>query len=88
MSAGLICLVSSFPSNTEWINHQENGFIFENGKLQDLVKQLTDISQLPKTHLVKISYRSKQRVAIDGNWERNKEIFLRAITGFLKEDHT
>ncbi len=88
MSAGMICLVSSFPSNTEWINHQENGFIFENGKLQDLVKQLTDISKLPKTHLVKISYRSKQRVSIDGNWERNKEIFLGAITGFLKKDQT
>ena len=85
MSAGMICLVSSFPSNTEWINHKESGFIFKNGDVKDLENQLENIGQLSKSLLTQISVQSKQRASIDGNWDTNKEIFLSLIEQFLRD---
>jgi glycosyltransferase involved in cell wall biosynthesis len=86
MSAGMICLVSSFPSNIEWVSHGENGFIFKNMDFHDLANQLQNIAQTPKTHLVQISNRSKQRVSHDGNWEFNQRIFLSAVAQFLEDE--
>jgi glycosyltransferase involved in cell wall biosynthesis len=87
MSAGLICLASSFPSNLEWINHGETGFIFKNGDINDMEIQLSEIAQLPRSSLVKISSQSKQRVSVSGNWETNKAILLRTISTFLNENY-
>ena len=85
MSAGMICLVSSFPSNTEWINQEESGFIFKNGDVKDLANQLENIAQLPKLLLTQISDQCKRRVSIEGNWDNNKEIFLRSIELFIRD---
>ena len=76
MSAGMICLVSSFPSNIEWISHKKTGFIFKNFEASDLAHQLKSIAQSSKPLLTQIGNRSKQRVSIEGNWEINKEKFL------------
>ena len=85
MSAGMICLTSSFPSNAEWINHEESGFIFKNGDVKDLANQLENIVKLPKPRLTQISDQSKRRVSIEGNWDNNKEIFLKPIEIFLRD---
>jgi glycosyltransferase involved in cell wall biosynthesis len=86
MSAGMICLVSSFPSNMEWISHKETGFIFENCDASDLANQLINISELSKPLLTKISRQGKKRVSVEGNWESNKELFLKSVAPYLKEE--
>lgn len=86
MAAGMICLVSSFPSNIEWISHEKTGFIFKNCEASDLANQLKSIAQLSNPLLTQIGIRSKQRVLIEGNWEINKEKFLRLVAPFLKEE--
>ena len=85
MSAGMICLTSSFPSNAEWIKQEESGFIFKNGDVMDLANQLENIAQLPQPLLTQISDQCKRRVLIEGNWDNNKEKFLRLIESFLRD---
>lgn len=76
MSAGMICIVSDFPSNLEWIQHGHNGFIFERKdsvSLSVLIKEICSISLAEKRI---IGERARLTAKSRGDWSLNKEIFL------------
>jgi len=88
MSAGMICLVSSYPSNGEWISNGETGYIFNNYEANNLEFQLRKIAELPQSELENMRHQSKAKVSINGDWERNKMLLIEAVNLILEENNS
>lgn len=78
MSAGMICLISDFPSNLEWIKHGCNGFLFESNNADNLFKLIKEVSILSIVEKKIIGDRARQTARIKGNWLLNKKTLMSA----------
>lgn len=83
MSAGMVCLVSDFPSNREWIKHGYNGFLFKTNNPKHLSERIQEVSSLSIDEMKIIGNRAKQKVRLRGNWLVNREILLNACQRIL-----
>lgn len=83
MSAGMICLVSDFPSNLEWITPESNGLLFRNGDFSDLAIKIEQTSLLTLQDKIKYTLISKEIVTKKGNWVTNRDKFIEAVRGFI-----
>ena len=68
MSAGRICVCRDFPSNREWINDGQNGFLFSTP--EELSTILAKISKLNYEEKLAISSAAKKTVKHRANWEK------------------
>lgn len=68
MTAGRICVCRDFPSNREWINDGQNGFLFSSP--DELSKILAKISKLNYEEKLAISSAAKKTVKHRANWEK------------------
>ncbi len=68
MTAGRICVCRDFPSNREWINDGQNGFLFSSP--DELSEILAKISRLKYAEKVAISSAAKKTVELRANWEK------------------
>jgi glycosyltransferase involved in cell wall biosynthesis len=68
MAAGRICVCRDFPSNREWINDSQNGFLFSSP--EELSRILTKISRLNYGEKLAISSAAKKTVKYRANWEK------------------
>jgi glycosyltransferase involved in cell wall biosynthesis len=78
MSAGMICIVTDFPSNLEWIQHGYNGFIFERKDSASLSVLIQEICSIPLAEKRIIGERAKLVAKSRGDWLINKEILMDA----------
>ena len=83
MSAGMICLVSDFPSNLEWIRHGYNGYIFRTNNPVHLSELIQEISSLSVAEMKIIGDRARQTARLRGNWLVNSETLLNASRKIL-----
>ena len=83
MSAGMICLVSDFPSNLEWIKHGYNGYIFRTNNPAHLSELIQELSLLSVAEMRIIGDRAKQTARLRGNWLLNSETLLDACRQIL-----
>ena len=79
MVNGLVCLVSDFPSNLEWIDHRETGFLFTNGSSSSLAETLFEILAITDTELNVIARMGQEKAEIKADWNMNKVEFLESI---------
>lgn len=83
MSAGMICLVSDFPSNLEWVKHGCNGYLFERNNSTNLSELIQEVSSLSIDEMKIIGERARQTAKVRGNWMTNSETLLNASRKIL-----
>lgn len=79
MAAGLMCFVSDFPSNLEWINDGINGFIFNLSDSDNLFKRILNYLEIDNEVELQMRKKAREYVQEKGNWEINKERFKSSI---------
>jgi len=84
MAAGLICIVSDFPSNSEWINHQKSGFLFQNGSAKSLSKTIREVLQIKPEVLSSISHLGTEVAKTKANWTKNRVDFIRVLESAIE----
>ena len=84
MASGMICIVSDFPSNLEWIKHQNSGFLFQNGSHESLAKIFNEILELDSSALTVIARNARQIAIEKANWRKNKTDFLTILKSEIK----
>jgi len=83
MAAGMICIVTDFPSNQEWIENSINGFTFPNGDHKALSLLIEKVSSLTLDEKIKISRAAKEVIARRGDWKENRKIFTSVVQTML-----
>lgn len=83
MAAGMICIVTDFPSNLEIIESGVNGFTFINGDIQSLSKTIQQVVSLSPMERKEIGRAARKLVVERANWNTNKMIMLDEILGLV-----
>jgi glycosyltransferase involved in cell wall biosynthesis len=84
LSAGMICIVSDFPSNLEWVENGVNGFVFnleEPGSLLRIIKKAISLTLEQKEEM---GISARISVSQKGNWEVNSKKFMEAVLQTLE----
>lgn len=85
LSAGMICIVSDFPSNAEWVSSKKNGFLFQNNSVDSLVNLLESLVTYDQVTLKAISESAIDTAFFRANWKSNSEkintLLIRMIEG-------
>lgn len=80
MSVGMICIVSDFASNHEWILDKDNGFLYENNCVDSLVNTLESLKGIDDLTRVTISKKAINSVQLKADWKLNS----RRITDWIR----
>jgi glycosyltransferase involved in cell wall biosynthesis len=70
MATGLPVVVSDIPSNREWVNEGENGWLID-GSPKDFAEKLLTSAHLSPQQREKISGLNQSIVASRADWDRN-----------------
>ncbi len=84
MVNGLVCLVSDFPSNLEWISDKKSGFLFSNGSSQSLAEALFGILRRSAAELSIVAKKGQKIAERKADWNKNRMIFLENILASSK----
>jgi glycosyltransferase involved in cell wall biosynthesis len=84
LASGMICVVSNFPSNLEWIKDRYSGFLFQNGSEESLANTLKEVLALDPQTLAKIGERARKIAAEKANWGKNKMEFLKFLESVIE----
>lgn len=83
MAAGMICIVTNFPSNLEIIQSGVNGFTFINGDVQSLSETIQRVVSLSPMERREIGHAARKFVVERANWSTNKMLMLDEILGLV-----
>jgi glycosyltransferase involved in cell wall biosynthesis len=79
MVNGMVCLVSDFPSNLEWVNDKKTGFLFSNGSSESLADALLGILRRTPAELSIVGRMGQEFAVKKADWNKNKRVFLDSI---------
>lgn len=71
MSAGMICIVSDFASNREWILDKSNGLLYQNNSVDSLVNVLESLKSIDDLTRESISRKAMDSVQSKADWRLN-----------------
>ena len=74
LACGLPALVSDIPSNQEWIEPGKQGWLFEDGNVQDLTKKMLKITA--DTDRRQLAQNARQLAQDRADWQKNFAILL------------
>lgn len=83
MAAGMICIVTNFPSNLEIIQSGINGFTFTNGDIQSLSETIQRVVSLSPLERREIGHAARKFVMERANWNTNKLLMIDEILGLV-----
>ena len=83
MAAGMICIVTNFPSNLEIIQSGVNGFTFTNGDIQSLSETIQRVVSLSAMERKEIGRAARKFVVEKANWNISKMLMLDEIMGLV-----
>lgn len=83
MAAGMICIVTNFPSNLEIIQSGINGFTFTNGDIQSLSQTIQRVVSLSPLERREIGHAARKFVIERANWNTNKLLMIDEILGLV-----
>ena len=83
MSAGMICVISDFPSNKEWIEDGVNGYTFTNNSPMSLAEKLISLSKVKPVLIAHMRELAITKAREKGDWAVNKVSFQNAISNSL-----
>jgi len=77
MACGLPALVSDIPANKEWVQEDENGWLFRDGDADALAEKILRVAARPRGMEV-IGRRARQVAERRADWKSNFPILLRS----------
>ena len=83
MAAGMVCIVTDFPSNLEIIQSGVNGFTFTNGDFQSLSKTIQQVASLSPMERKEIGLAARKFVVERANWNTNRMLMLDELLGLI-----
>lgn len=86
MSAGMICIVSDFESNREWIVENNNGLLFQNNCVDSLVNVLESLNSIDNLARECISKSAIDSVQLKADWRLNSRKITEWITFIEREE--
>ena len=87
LACGLPVLVSDIPGNQEWIDQDQNGWIFQTGNVENLKNSILEIYKT-QYKLPIISQEARKTAEKKANWEDNFQKLLFAYQLVLGSDLT
>jgi glycosyltransferase involved in cell wall biosynthesis len=70
LASGLPCLVSDIPGNREWIVEGENGWLFQDGNVDDLVEKILQAIKSRRS-FKKIGEAARKTAEQKADWNKN-----------------
>jgi glycosyltransferase involved in cell wall biosynthesis len=70
LASGLPCLVSDIPGNQEWIVDGENGWLFRDGNVDDLVEKISSAIKKRRS-FKKIGESARKTAEQKADWKKN-----------------
>jgi glycosyltransferase involved in cell wall biosynthesis len=83
LACGTPALVSDIPSNLEWVQDGEQGWIFQDGNTDDLTRKILEIGE-HHSDLIRMSHNARKRAEEKADWNKNKAIMASAYQMILE----
>jgi len=77
LACGLPCLVSDIPANKEWVSEGQNGWLFRDGNVDELVAKILKAMEL-RYKLPEIGKNARATAEEMADWPKNVERLLEA----------
>lgn len=84
LASGLICIVTDFPSNSEWIEHRKSGFLFQNGSPNSLSSTIREVLDIKPEVLSNISKLGIESAKTKADWTKNRAEFIRVLESAIE----
>ena len=84
LATGFICIVSDFPTNREWVDHQKSGFLFQNGSSKSLSNTILEVLEIKPEVLTTISHLGIEVAKTKANWRKNRVDFIRILESAIE----
>jgi L-malate glycosyltransferase len=78
LGSGLPALVTDIPSNQEWVNEGQEGWLFPDGDDAALAEKILTALRLPGEALAKVRQNSRARALQRADWQKNFRVLLAA----------
>lgn len=84
LATGMICIVSDFPSNHEWIEHQQSGFLFQNESVNSLSNTIREVLEVRPEVLASVGDIGIEVAKTKANWAKNRVDFVRVLESAIE----
>ena len=75
LASSLPSLVTDIPANLEWVRDGVNGWVYQDGNIDDLTKSILIAAE---AHLEPMGQAARQTAQEKADWQRNKQVLLNA----------
>lgn len=75
LASSLPALVTDIPANLEWVRDEVNGWVYQDGNIDDLTKS---ILMAAEAQLEPMGQAARQTAQEKADWQRNKQVLLKA----------
>jgi glycosyltransferase involved in cell wall biosynthesis len=77
LACGLPVIVSDIPSNMEWVCHGREGWLFEDGNIEDLARKI-DQAISSESYWSNIAKHNRELAEENADWTKNFPVLLQA----------
>lgn len=77
MATGLPAIVTDVPSNTEWVKHEDNGWLACKGDSEDVTRWMLQAARLDDARREAIRQTNRQIAETRADWDKNSDALLR-----------
>lgn len=77
LACGVPALVSDLPANQEWVQDGKNGWLFRDGDVDDLARQILWLAS-QRRNLGKLRRSARESAEEKADWNRNFQVLLQA----------
>jgi glycosyltransferase involved in cell wall biosynthesis len=75
--------VTDIPANLEWVQEGINGWVYQDGNIEDLTESILTASQ---AQLEPMGQAARHTALEKADWQNNKKILLKAWQDLLNKD--
>jgi glycosyltransferase involved in cell wall biosynthesis len=75
LACGLPCLVSDIPANKEWVFENENGWLFRDGSVDELVEKILNAIK-SRESFQRIGEMARKTAEQKADWKKNSEALM------------
>jgi glycosyltransferase involved in cell wall biosynthesis len=80
LAMALPALVTDIPANLEWVQEGINGWVYQDGNIENLTEKTLAASQ---AHLEPLGQAARLTAEAKADWQRNKQVLMKAWQDLL-----
>jgi glycosyltransferase involved in cell wall biosynthesis len=82
LACGLPCLVSDIPANKEWVFENENGWLFRDGSVDELVEKILNAIK-SRESFQRIGEMARKTAEQKADWKKNSEALMNVYRSLI-----